>query len=218
MNGKQLTDDQKAYLIAHYANTSSEVIAAQFGISLCSLYNQAAKLGLRKSKEYVASVTRAKWKEGAHENSRQCHYSKGSQPFNKGKKQAEFMTAEAIEASKRTRFKKGDMPANSYDAEFGVITIRRDKTKRDYQWIKMAHGKWRMLHVALWESENGPVPAGHILVFKDKNTMNTELSNIELITRSENMRRNTIHQLPEEIKTNVLLVRSINRKLRKLSK
>ena len=55
----------------------------------------------------------------------------------------------------------------------------------------------------LWEEVNGPVPHGHIVVFCDKNAANIEISNLELITRAENMRRNTIHRYPSELKETI---------------
>jgi hypothetical protein len=59
---------------------------------------------------------------------------------------------------------------------------------------------WKALHTILWEDANGPVPPGHALVFKDRDRLNVELENIELITRAELCRRNSIHNLPPEIK------------------
>lgn len=42
-----------------------------------------------------------------------------------------------------------------------------------------------MLHVVVWEEANGPVPKGMIVVFKDGDTMNVTLENLEIITRQE---------------------------------
>ena len=212
-----LTDEQRAYIVAHYPNTSSKAMAEHLGISLNKLYAHANALGVSKSLEYVANVTREKWKTGAHENSRKAHFSKGHAPANKGKRQEEFMSAEAIERTKQTRFKKGQAPHNAYSSEHGVVSVRKDKSGRSYQWVKLAHGNWKMLHVVIWESENGPVPKGHMVVFKNKDSMDARLSNLELVDRAEHMRRNTIHNLPEELKENIRLVTRINRKVKKLN-
>lgn len=135
---------------------------------------------------------------------------KGDIPFNKGKKQVEYMTPEAIERTKVTRFKKGQCPHNTYGND-GAISIRRDNTGRPYKFIRVSVGKWELLHRYLWMQANGAVPDGRIVVFKDGNTMNCDVSNLELITLKENMSRNTLHQYPESLKKIIKL----NNKLKK---
>jgi len=90
------------------------------------------------------------------------------------------------------QYKNGNIPYSTlYD---GAITIRRDHPKRkwarSYKWIRISKGKWKMLHVYNWEKTNGPVPKGSIIVFRDNNTMNTDLDNLMKITLKENMDRN----------------------------
>ncbi len=77
------------------------------------------------------------------------------------------------------------------------------------------------MHRLVWIAANGPVPEGHIVVFKP-GRRTTELKEItpdavELITRVENMRRNTVHaKYPRELARLVqlrgVLSRQINRK------
>ena len=50
-----------------------------------------------------------------------------------------------------------------------------------------------------------------IISFKDKNPMNCVIENLEIITRKENMNRNTIHNYPTEVKQLIKL----NSKLKK---
>jgi hypothetical protein len=57
-------------------------------------------------------------------------FKKGHVPVNKGKKQTEFMTREAIERTKNTRFKKGHLPHNSIGVRDGDIRIRHDHKNR----------------------------------------------------------------------------------------
>jgi hypothetical protein len=212
-----LTPEQTQFLIDNYANTSTEVLAAQFGVSVPKLHSQAGRLGLKKSKEYISNVTKQKWAEGKHEKSRICQFKKGQQPPNKGKRIHEWLSPEAIEKQKQTRFKQGALPHNTYSDEQGVISIRKDKRGRPYKYIKLAHSKWEHLHTYLWKQAHGPIPKGHIVTFKDQDSLNCTLENLEMITRSENMVRNSIHTLPEDIKSNVILLRSINRKLKKFT-
>jgi len=118
----------------------------------------------------------------------------GDVPVNKGKKQSDYMTPEAIEKTKATRFKKGNIPHNGLIYKDGDIAIRNDTyddgTVRQYKWIRLSMGNWQMLHVHNWIKAFGPVPEGHIVIFKDKDSMNCEPDNLMLVTREEHLRRN----------------------------
>lgn len=59
---------------------------------------------------------------------------------------------------------------------------------------------YRMVHHLVWEQHHGQVPAGHAVVFKDRDKANIEIENLELITRAELCRRNSIHRYPPELK------------------
>lgn len=144
-------------------------------------------------------------------------YRKGATPMNKGKKQSEYMSQESIEKTAATRFKKGEPNHNTlYD---GAITIRydtmRDGTKRPYKWIRISKANWKMLHVKIWEDEHGPVPEGKIVVFKNKNSLDVKLKNLQLITLEENMRRNTIHRYPVELKQVIRVVVKLKKSIKK---
>lgn len=52
-------------------------------------------------------------------------------------------------------------------------------------------GKFRHYHRYLWEQANGKVPKGYNVVFKDGNTMNCVLENLECITDREIQLRNS---------------------------
>jgi len=111
---------------------------------------------------------------------------KGAVPVNKGKKMIDYMSPEAIERTKATRFKKGQLPPNTKSD--GVIAIRhghKERGGRPYKWIRINQANWKMLHVFNWEKKYGPVPAGHIVVFKNGDTMNCEVSNLQMISRKQ---------------------------------
>lgn len=126
---------------------------------------------------------------------------KGSKPLNKGKKWDDFMSKEAQERSRTTTFKKGHLPKNTLRDK--VITIRYDHKNRGgaaYKYIRISLGKWMPLHKYYWEEKHGPIPAGHCLWFKDGNSLNCDLSNLELITRGENLARNSVDRLAGNVK------------------
>ena len=140
----------------------------------------------------------------------------GNIPSNKGKK----MPANIYKKIKHTFFKPGHLPHNT--KKNGVISLRKQTMRNGqitfYQWVRISKAKWKMLHVLNWEKKYGKVPAGYIVVFKDKNTMNANLKNLELIALAENMRRNTIHNLPPDLKKSIRVITSLNRKIKKHEK
>lgn len=87
------------------------------------------------------------------------------------------------------KFQKGHVPANAH--KDGTIVIRLDNRGIGYKHIKVP-GKRRMimLHVYLWHEAHGKVPKSHAVVFKDGDTMNCTLENLECIHRNELARRN----------------------------
>lgn len=72
---------------------------------------------------------------------------------------------------------------------------------------------WPNLSNYNWEQVNGKVPAGHMIIFKDRDISNADISNLECIPMSENLSRNSIHNLPEEIKEVIRLKSRITRKI-----
>lgn len=74
--------------------------------------------------------------------------------------------------------------------------IRQVKTRMDGPTDR----RWKSLHLILWEKHHGPVPAGHVVIFRDGDYSNITLDNLECIARAELMRRNSIHRLPPELR------------------
>jgi hypothetical protein len=132
-------------------------------------------------------------------------------PANKGKK----ISAELRKKLKHTFFQKGHKPANT---KFnGYISLRKDKRSGiTYKVIRVSEGNFKGLHIYNWEKENGPVPEGFIVAFKTTDTMNCDSENLKIITKVENMKRNSLYNYPEEIQqlihTRGQLTRQINKR------
>lgn len=111
-------------------------------------------------------------------------FQKGRSPGNKGKRQEEYMSPEAIERCSATRFKKGNVPAN--ELPVGSIVkntdgyMLRKKSAEGSQWERR-----EFLHRAVWEEHHGPIPEGMVVTFKDSNPENCNIENLILITRGE---------------------------------
>lgn len=83
--------------------------------------------------------------------------------------------------------------------------------------------RWVAVQRLVWEAANGPIPPGHIVVFKDGRIRTEEaqitLGVLELISRGENMRRNSVHtRYPKEVALLVQLRGAINRQINKRAK
>lgn len=139
---------------------------------------------------------------------------KGDIPFNKGMKQSDYMTPESIEKTKLTRFQSGQLPHNT--KEDGVIVPRKDTTGRYYKYIRIAKSNWELYHRVVWKKHHGPIPENHVVVFKDSDSMNTNIENLELISMTENMLRNSTHHYPKEIIPSMVLIKQLENKLKSI--
>ncbi len=107
---------------------------------------------------------------------------KGNKAWNKGMKGLNI-------GGKKTQFKKGNIPANS--RMNGVMSERYHKRdKRTYLYIRISPGKWMLYNRYVWQKHHGEIPAKHVIIHKDKNTLNCNIENLECISMAENMRRN----------------------------
>jgi hypothetical protein len=88
----------------------------------------------------------------------------------------------------KTQFKKGHLPHNT--RRDGDISIRPDKRGIPYKFIRVEQSEWIGLHIVNWEKAHGPVPDGSVVRFKDGNSMNCELDNLELMSKAENLEKN----------------------------
>ena len=98
------TQRQISYLKKHYADTPLDVLIEKTKHCQESIYNKAAALGLKKSQEFKSEFGR---RVAASPKSQACRFGKGHEPFNKGKREHEFRSREAIERCAATQFKKG---------------------------------------------------------------------------------------------------------------
>lgn len=213
------SDDELARLRAWYPDRKTAWIAEQMGRSAKSVYKTAHDLGLRKSHAFLSSESSGRLQRHDH-RARLTQFPKGHSPWNKG---SHFTSGGR---SAETRFKKGRPPheARNY-LPIGTLRINADgyleRKLTDDQSLAPAR-RWVAVHRLVWIDAHGPVPAGHIVVFKPgrKTTdpARITLDDVELITRVENMRRNTVHNLPPALKEVVDLKRNLARRITTLER
>ena len=172
-----------------YPFEPTKKIADDLGISESSVYNRAWSMGVKKDPVYLRSTQFPPGYLGG----KATQFQKGQVPPNKGQK----MSKEVYQKVAHTMFKKGTVPPNTQP--IGTIHQRKDTGGKMYQYIKIADCDWRLLNRHTWEQHNGPIPKGMVVVYKDGDYMNNNINNLLMITKKENMARNTIHRLPEEL-------------------
>ena len=184
------TKKEIEYLRINYSDMSTKEIAANLNLSASCVYNKAYDLGLYKSPEYIAKNCRM------ITPNKQTQFGKGHEPWNKGKKGLQI-------GGKKTQFKKGIVPYNTKPIGY--------KSLRDGYLVERTEKGFEFVHVLLWKKHNGIIPKGKFVVFKDRNKQNICIENLEIIDRAENMRRNSIMNLPDEIREVVNIKKSITR-------
>jgi hypothetical protein len=185
-----------------YPHEPSATLAASLGVTLDALYTQARRLGVKKTQAYLDSPSsgRLNGQQGTA-----TRFQPGCTPWSKGLK--------GLRHSSANWFQPGHRPAN-------YMQVGSTRMQAGYRWVKVQDGcwpdAWKPEHHLVWEQANGPVPAGHVLCFRDKNRLNITLDNLELLTRQEWLSRITLHNYPLELvrlmQTRGLLTRAINRR------
>lgn len=200
----------------HYADSHTTDIAQALGRDPRQVLAKANAMGLHKTRAFIAEVARERTLRPEH-GGRATQFRKGQAPANKGVKQPPGWAPGNMAA---TRFKPGNRPQTWVPV--GSYTVNGDgyldqKVNDD---PGPRHVRWKPVHRLVWEAAHGPVPAGHAVVFKPgmKSTQleKITLDTVELVTRAELMRRNSVQRYGREL-ANLMqlrgqLVRQINLK------
>lgn len=197
------TDAEIAILRARYPHELAANIAADLGRTLPQTYNKASRLKLHKTEAFRASRESSVFRQGQNIGA-EFRFQPGREAWNKG------IAFNPGGRSSETQFKEGSAPKNRRPV--GSTRIDVD----GYVVIKIADGlnHWKLLHHQVWKQAHGEYPSPDMaLIFKDGNKQNCDISNLELITRRENMLRNSVHRLPKELAEVIQLVGALNRKV-----
>ena len=137
------------------------------GITLKELTNRFNKeFNLNLSESAIAN---RKNKLGLSSGITGGQFKKGNIPFNKGKKQKDYMSEESINKTKGTRFKRGNIPHNHKK-------VGSERITKGYIEIKTQEpNKWQLKHRYIYEKKYGKIPDGYNLIFLDGNRQNIEL-------------------------------------------
>ena len=196
------TEKEIKFLKDNYSDMKTADIAAIMNRPIWSINSKSYELGLKKSFKHMKALLEIEAQK-LSEAGKQYQFKKGQPSHNKGKK----MPPELYEKIKRTMFKPGHKPGNI--KKVGAIRIDHE----GYTYIKLSDANWVLKHRHVWEQVNGPVPANHVVIFKDNNMHNFDISNLQVISQANNMLRNTIHQYPEQIQELIKLKNKLKKKI-----
>jgi len=107
------------------------------------------------------------------------------------KKHRYIMDSESIkklDIRRTNTFKKGHIPQNT-KKDMDVV-IRHSKKMGDCKFIRISKNNWYPYQIYVWEGKNGPVLKGYIIRFKDGNRMNCNIENLEMISKTDHLKRN----------------------------
>ena len=193
----------------HYPHKTMAELQAILGKSVSAIYNRSNTLGLKKAQEYLDSPAASRLRPGANSGGA-YRFKKGFKPSNAGMK---GWQADGVQP---TQFKKGNKPQTWQP--IGTEKLDKDgmllvKVSDDPVRAK----RWRPKHALLWERLNGrEIPKGHLVVMRDRSKTNFYPQNLELVSRAENMRRNSYHNnYPKEVQLAIQLMGALQRQINK---
>lgn len=144
------------------------------------------RFGVRLS---VSQVKNAKMRYHVRSGTNGGQFKPGQKAWNKGVPASEWMSPEAMERCKASRFQHGNVPLNAKAFKVGDERINAD----GYTEVKIAEltskevkKVWKPKHLIVWESEHGcKVPDGHAVIFADQDRSNFDPANLVAIKRSD---------------------------------
>jgi len=204
-----------------YPHVPGPELAAALSGSVNAVHSLAKRLGLRKSPEFYAGSSAGRISAG-NQRGASRRFVKGHVPANKGTRRPGYAVGRMAE----TQFKKGtpasEKPNYKAVGSLRIVYGNLERKVTDDPSIYPA-ARWKPIHRLVWIAAHGPVPAGHIVVFKPGRHTIVEaditLDRIECISHQEQMRRNTIHKrVPEELRQIVQLRGALNRMINRRAK
>lgn len=212
---RRWTEAELATLRQHYPDTATDQVAAMIGRAPASVYSKAATLGLQKSAAFLESDRSGRIQRGrTHPKMIATQFAPGSISWNKGRKGINY------EGMQATQFKPGQrshtwVPIGSYRINCDGALERK---VRDVPGPN--HLRWHPVARLVWEGAHGPVPKGHMVIFrpgmKTAVLEQITLDKLELISRAENARRNHPRNRSPELAQLVQIKGAITRQVNRI--
>ena len=186
-----------------YPDASPSKLVKTLKRSITKIYSKANLLGLKRT------VNTGCIKKGSTIGCN-TQFKPGISPFNKGKKQVEYMSKSGIKASSNTRFKSGRKPHNTKTDNY--ISIRTDtKTGIKEKYIRLSESIWLPYRQFVWIQNYGEIPKDKIVIFKSSNRLDWNINDLILVSRVQNLERNRLSNYPKEFQDLIKLNNNLKR-------
>lgn len=191
------------YLRALYPHFPTRTVAEGLERTESQVYQRARALGLAKHPAYLDTPDAGRLDGVKGKGTR---FEKGHVPANKGVK--------GIRRSPQTEFQPGQVPHTWQP--IGSTRVSKD----DYLQRKMTDTgypphDWVGEHIIKWRRHRGPIPNGHVVVFKNGDKRDVRIANLECIPRAELARRNRMwNRYPPELARTIHHLGQFRRRLR----
>lgn len=205
-----------------YPDVPAHDVAVLLGRDTRTIYQAAARYGIRKSAAFYASDMSSRVQRGKQDpRMRAGQFKPGLVPWNAGLK------GWSAPGTEHTRFKKGDragaaqrnwVPVGSYRITTGDQALQQKTSDQPgpscYRWTPVAR--------LVWEAVHGPIAKGLLIVFKPGLKTNKleeiTIDRLECITRAENARRNHPNSHNPELAKLVQLKGAITRQVNRITR
>ena len=149
-----------AFITKHNEGRSAKEVADLVNVAFGTAYTAAQIKGLRARHHLVSGLSGC--------------FKKGHVPYNKGMKRG------SLPGQVATQFKAGHMPHNHKPVGSERINFDGHLER------KIAEPKtWRAVRVLNWEAVHSPVKKGYVVILKDGDKTNLDISNLLLVSRAE---------------------------------
>lgn len=210
---RQWTNEEDRIIAEHYPHTPAKEVQQLLGCSIKALYSRASILNVKKTDEFLRGPHSGNIKKG-EQRGVASQFKKGNPSWTTGKKIG------TRGRSADTQFKPGQLSGRAAQLKKSIGSERMSRDgylERKVNDDMPLYKRWKAVHIIEWEKVNGPLPSGHAVVFKDGNRQNIQTHNLELISRAELMRRNSVHNYGPEIASIHRLRGAITRQINKRS-
>jgi hypothetical protein len=198
---RPFTEPEIRRLRIYYPDLLTAELARVMGRHRSSIYGKASALGLRKSAAFLASSASGRL-DGQRGVGRR--FAPGHSTWNKGMKGWHAPGTEATRFSKDHRPQTW-VPVGTEVVREGYLTRKISDDKRP------SRRNWKAVHVLLWEQHHGAVPRGGVVCFRDGDCGNIRIENLALVGRDALCLRNSVHNLPPELKAVITAKGALNR-------
>lgn len=216
MTRRAWTEAERQLLADMYPHCHTADVAAWLDRGVQHCYAMAQRIGIAKAEEFLSSPLSGRLQPGqVTERMVAGRFQQGMKPWNKGQHY------QAGGRSVATQFKPGQRGSNWKPV--GTYRVNAEGyLDRKVTATGYPPADWKAVHRLVWEEAHGPVPDGHVVVFKAGQRTNVleelTLDRLECISRAENARRNHPNNRCPEYARLVQLKGAITRQVNRIAR